>query len=474
MTNVKVETSRTAPPTGAEDASSLGPPAGPAPPARNDIDGVAVICTPRQRPHRESLVGGLASAAVHLAVLIALGLVFSSIEGDGSINLEMALANASPSATIETFSMEPDRSHNAEDPGYATAAEPSFEQAIEEPTLNFDLGLMASAESAFDDANNMTEQTFGRNRSSGEPREKSGTFFGADAYGDEFVYVVDMSTSMGYRSTYGQTRFRIACRELLRSINELKSDQKFCVVMFCYRTRFMFDRPPRMLSATNVNKRRAAEWVNSLGLGGGTDPRYGVMSGLKLKPDAIFLLSDGEFNGRAVNSHGIRGNPRIERIIEQQRNSMVPIHTIAFEDLENRRRLRGIAAMTNGTHRFVGNVSDQNLVLLDLRSRKASDVAYAMQCLTEGTHKIRDVKHLRAIASLLTDKLTATKSALREKAHAAMATIANGDDMGPHVEEPAIEDYEEAQKEWKQYWQDYFRNRRLDQTKPRMPKLAKK
>jgi hypothetical protein len=227
----------------------------------------------------------------------------------------------------------------------------------------------------------------------------------------------------------------------------------------------MFDRPAKMITATNANKKRLNEWVNGLGLGGGTDPRYGIMAALKLQPDAIFLLSDGEFNGRQVNSHGIRGNPSIERIIERKRQDAVPIHTIAFEDILNRRRLRRIAAATSGTHRFVGNVSDQDLVMTDLRSRNAGDVAYAMQCLSEGTHKIRDDKHLRATVGILASKFTAKAPMLREKAYHAMLALADGNDLGPDIEEPSLEDYEEAKQKWMRYWGNHFRDKRSERSR---------
>ena len=83
-----------------------------------------------------------------------------------------------------------------------------------------------------------------------------------------------------------------------------------------------------MLPATLVNKQRLTDWVHRQGLGPGTDPRYGTMMALRLNPDAIFLLSDGEFNGRDKNVHRIRRNRPIEALIDAERNTAIPIHTI--------------------------------------------------------------------------------------------------------------------------------------------------
>ena len=54
------------------------------------------------------------------------------------------------------------------------------------------------------------------------------------------------------------------------------------------------------------------------------------MMALRLNPDAIFLLSDGEFNGRDKNAHRIRRNLPIEALIDAERKTAIPIHTIAF------------------------------------------------------------------------------------------------------------------------------------------------
>lgn len=413
-------------------------------------------------PDRNSLVGALASAIVHMSLLIGLGLLFSTVQKDSALEIQLAVANTNANESIETFSVEVEQAvDQPSDSNELPTAKTHVELKIDEPTLVLDLAATAPSES-FDGMEKLSDAIEPPGgKQSGKESNKKGSFFGADAYGDEFVYVVDMSTSMGYRSEYGQTRFKVACRELLRSIKELKPNQKFCVVMFCYRTRVMFDLPARMLNATTKNKQRLAYWVNGLKLGGGTDPRYGTMIALNLKPDAIFLLSDGEFNGQNVNTHGIRGNVSIERLIQQNRKDAVPIHTIAFEDTLNRQRLRRIASATHGTHRFVGNVSDQELLLMDLASKNSSDAAYGMQCLIDGTHQIRDDRHLRMAANVIARRFTSSQAKLREKAHQAMLVIADGTDVGPIQENPTKEDFAAARKEWLEYWSEYFREKRM-------------
>lgn len=422
----------------------------PMPPPSDQVD-VGDASTIGCCRHHMTLISGLASAMVHMAALVALGLLFATLHQDGEIELHLAMTSPPMGTPFEAVNLDVEAEPPSADARLSDSSSSPAILDLHEPEL---VMLEPSLDSS--DSSVAGDAMESRPRPS-NTTDKKGQFFGADAYGDEFVYVVDMSTSMGYRSHYGQTRFRVACRELVRSINELEANQKFCVILFCYRTRFMFDRQPKMIAATAQNKKLVRLWVSRLQLSSGTDPRLGVMTALRLKPDAIFLLSDGEFNGRGINQHGIPGDPTIERIIQKHRKQVVPIHTIAFEDLQNRRRLRSLAVATNGTHRFVGNISDQDLLLVDLRSRKSDDVAYAMQCILEGTHRVRDEAHLKTTVALIGRKLTSRSQAMRELACETLVALADGAHQGPHEEAPTLDDYRAAQKRWQKYWELAFR-----------------
>ena len=282
-----------------------------------DVDEVGESLIGRQPSiaGRTSLVGSLCSVIVHMLLLISLGLLFVVAEPPGAMELAMTIANTSEPESFESFnvSIEPSTAEAAASSSQNLTDKIPLE--IVEPELDLELGAELAVVELVDPVAGLNDavKSPGGKESGDKSNSKRGSFFGAQAYGDEFVYVVDMSTSMGERSSYGRTRFEVARRELLRSINELKPSQKFCVFMFCYRTRVMFDQRPRMLRATSSNKHRLAMWVKTLTLGAGTDPRLGTMMALRLKPDAIFLLSDGEFNGQAKNLHAIRKIDRSNR-----------------------------------------------------------------------------------------------------------------------------------------------------------------
>jgi hypothetical protein len=164
-------------------------------------------------------------------------------------------------------------------------------------------------------------------------------FFGAQAQGKKFVYIVDMSGSMT-----GE-RFRRAVTELTRSISKLNAEQSFYVFFFNDRTYpLLYPRAAKGLQkATKSNITRANRWINSRSPAGTTNPLHALEQALALKPDAIFLLTDGELD-----------NPAEAREILRKRNkSNITLHAIAFESEEGARTLEALAKENNGTFRFV-------------------------------------------------------------------------------------------------------------------------
>ncbi len=162
-------------------------------------------------------------------------------------------------------------------------------------------------------------------------------FFGTVAEGRSFVYVVDMSASMS------GGRFSRAVKELLRSIGKLKSTQKFYVVFFNDQAMPLFDPKPAqgLVSATPQMKAKARRWISARHPDYTTDPVPALRIALSLKPEVIFLLSDGDFSSD------------VSEIIRQLNTNQVMIHTIAFEGQEGEVTLRRIAAENHGTYRFV-------------------------------------------------------------------------------------------------------------------------
>jgi hypothetical protein len=160
------------------------------------------------------------------------------------------------------------------------------------------------------------------------------SFFGLEARGKDFVYVVDISGSMS-----GE-KFSAAKSELIASLSRLRRNMRFLVIF--YNQGFTMMPGGRMLKASDASKRSIYTWINHFPAGGGTDPTAAMQAALRLEPDAIWLLSDGIFADAAALA--IRAaNPR----------ARVQVHTVAFFDNEGEPILRRIAEANRGNYRFV-------------------------------------------------------------------------------------------------------------------------
>jgi len=122
-----------------------------------------------------------------------------------------------------------------------------------------------------------------------EPPWRQTSFFGIRARGQFFVYVLDQSGSM-----VDDDRLTRATIELRRSVFALQSPQRFEVIFYNDEATAMPGGPiPR--PADQHNKNLLTNWLHLIDPDGGTSPRSALKQALALRPDAVFLLSDGEF-----------------------------------------------------------------------------------------------------------------------------------------------------------------------------------
>jgi Mg-chelatase subunit ChlD len=162
-------------------------------------------------------------------------------------------------------------------------------------------------------------------------------FFGTRARADSVIFIVDMSGSMeGHR-------FDRAVEELIHSLNLLQPTQKFFIFFYNGVTYPMFEqRNSKLLPATSGNRAKAAKWIKAFRPEGDTAPEDAIERALKMKPQVIYFLTDGEI-------------PNTTRSTAQRFNTehKTVIHTIAFEYEGGAEQLRGIAADSKGKYRFV-------------------------------------------------------------------------------------------------------------------------
>src|SRR5262245_32759056 len=164
------------------------------------------------------------------------------------------------------------------------------------------------------------------------PPWRQASFFGIRAQGQVFIYVVDCSGSM-----IDEDRLVRAKSELRRSVLELRPPQRFKVLFYNDQVLPMPGDLP--LSADLRSKDQMNRWLRLIEPDGKTDPRSAMSLALSLRPDAIFLLSDGEFPDGTVEAIA-RKNPR-----------KIPIHCVDLSGGAGGDHLARIARQSGGQYR---------------------------------------------------------------------------------------------------------------------------
>ncbi len=163
------------------------------------------------------------------------------------------------------------------------------------------------------------------------PPWRQTSFFGVRAEGRFFIYVVDCSGSM-----IDDDRLIRAKQELRRSIMALQPPQRFQVIFYNDQALSLAGDLPR--SADLSAKNQLNQWLRLIEPDGETDPRPAMSQALALRPDAIFLLSDGEFPDGTVEA------------IAKKNARKVPIHCIDLAGGAAGDQLQRIAQESGGRY----------------------------------------------------------------------------------------------------------------------------
>ena len=274
----------------------------------------------------------LSSIGIHLIAFIVIMLVLVPADFGGSEKQEIML-----------------RFGDGESQGTNQGVDVDIE-AVEEPVEIVEQGeAMVVAKSTGGDG--------GGSKSEGEKGPR-GSFFGIEANGHEFVYILDMSGSMRGK------RYETACEELIRSVDGLAESQKFYVLLFSSGAEQMFysrSKNPTPVLANGRNKASLATWLDEAYRGGSTDPRDALRIALRMNPSAIFMLSDGEFRDpKHTKSSMFAGMSDAFEIVAGS-TTHPPIHAIAFEDRSSCENMKRLSFLTDGQYRFVGANSQSEL-----------------------------------------------------------------------------------------------------------------
>lgn len=141
------------------------------------------------------------------------------------------------------------------------------------------------------------------------------------AGGNKIVYVVDFSGSI--TPVVDDLR-----RELKRSVGQLQTSQSFEVVLFLSNagSKYAVESFAAKLTQADVeNKRRFFDWIQHHSPNGATNPLPALIRALALKPEVIFLISDGGFDDPA---------PKVlEDIKNANRVAKAKINCLVFDEL---------------------------------------------------------------------------------------------------------------------------------------------
>jgi von Willebrand factor type A domain len=164
------------------------------------------------------------------------------------------------------------------------------------------------------------------------PPWRQASFFGIRAQGRFFIYVIDCSGSM-----IDEDRFARATMEVRRSVLALQSPQQFEVIFYNDES-IPMPGGPRPRPADPPNKRQLMAWLQLIEPDSGTDPRVALRQALSLRPEAVFLLSDGEFPEGTAEAVA-RSNTR-----------KIPIHCVDMSGGEGGDHLMRIARDSGGKY----------------------------------------------------------------------------------------------------------------------------
>ena len=288
----------------------------------------------------QSMIAFSVSTCVHLTVCLSLALVLISTHGNLAKVTRLAIASNEESDEVTQLELTPQTIP-------ADAMEASFDAPAISTNLvvsSLDAGL-ASDNGEYGNVAAMATRgaELGIDDAITKVSKSQASFFGAHAEGNRFVFVIDSSRSMV------GPRWEALCKELIRAIKSLSPDQEFFVISFDSMAHPMFGVAPpkgKFLTADDKNFEGIKNWLRSIRHGSNTFPASAVGMAIRLEPDAIFLLSDGEIRDSTIEDLRVWNRKRNE---EDEEVALIPIHTVLLHSQIGFAALETIAHENSGT-----------------------------------------------------------------------------------------------------------------------------
>lgn len=167
------------------------------------------------------------------------------------------------------------------------------------------------------------------------------SFFGIEAQGSRFAYIVDVSGSMNVEGRLDSLK-----RELTKSVEALLENASFFVVMFSGDAQLLGGRKD-WSDATDSTKAWARRTIARIAAQGETNPlpAFRLVLATKPRPDAVYFMTDGDF--------GPQGDLVALEIAALNSQHKTPIHCICFAQRDSEAVMKRIARESGGTYTFV-------------------------------------------------------------------------------------------------------------------------
>jgi hypothetical protein len=175
-------------------------------------------------------------------------------------------------------------------------------------------------------------------------------FFGLTATGNTFVYIVDSSPSMRKDGAIDAAK-----REIVRSLTQMKATQRFLIMFFGKEVETLELSPGRPeaypIYANPENVRKSLEWIERISIQKeGWPPNDALDIALRMEPDSIFLLFDGDTRAD-ISKH--LGQVNRSKDILSENEPRIPVHVIHFFQEEFAVAMKRVASENLGSYRFI-------------------------------------------------------------------------------------------------------------------------
>jgi hypothetical protein len=305
----------------------------------------------------KSMGAFLVSLCIHLILLLSMALVLIGTGGGKGLGIQLLVDASDDSTQAEATQLELSSLLQESQSESQALQSPEVPQLTVSTKINsiantpsdyvIGTGEMAPSGASADFAQAAAAASASGTREDAPTEDpgygKGASFFGTYAPGQRFVFVIDSSKSMLDGGRWVALR-----RELIRAIKGLSPDQEFFVISFDVGAHPMFESYPpvgKFLPPTAESIQRLNYWLNGIDHGGATLPASSIGLALRLKPDAIFLLSDGEIQDNTV------ADLRVYNRTKQESGDFkvaIPIHTVLLYSAIGAATLQAIADENDG------------------------------------------------------------------------------------------------------------------------------